>query len=210
MSLPRGRRVETMEENKTEIIVGLGNPGLKYSRTRHNIGFMAADAFARRLGRPSLRKKTPSFVREDYPSGPGGITIIKPMMYMNLSGRALEKTGLNLDSMPPRLLVLYDDAAIGFGRVRIRKTGSAGGHKGMKNIIDILQTKDIPRIRLGVGPQPEGMPLEDFVLRSFAPDEKKLLPAFVDRACDAIEAIMDEGFDAAMGRFNSMPGLLDD
>ncbi len=197
-----------MEESGIEVIVGLGNPGLKYSRTRHNIGFMAVDSFAKRLGRPHLRKKTTSFIREDYRCGAGGITIIKPLMYMNLSGQALVKTGLNIGAMPHRMIVLYDDAAIDFGRIRIRKTGSAGGHKGMKNIIDVLQTKDIPRIRLGIGPQPQGMPLEDFVLRSFMPDEKKLLPEFMDSAADALEAVVADGFDVAMGRFNSSTGLL--
>jgi len=187
-----------------KVIVGLGNPGRRYARTRHNIGFMALDTLASRLGKPRLRKKTRHFIREDYDTINGELVLIKPLMYMNLSGEALLRTGLNWDALAPETLVLFDDTSLPFGRIRIRPSGSAGGHKGMKNIIDVFQTPDIARVRLGVGSDPE-RDMADYVLAMFTREEVRSLAPFLDRAADAVQAVIDEGVESAMNNFNAVP-----
>ncbi|MFA6451172.1 MAG: aminoacyl-tRNA hydrolase [bacterium] len=184
------------------VIVGLGNPGRRYMRTRHNIGFMALDTFTGRLGRPFKQKKTPDFIRADYNCGIYDLITIKPQMYMNLSGEALMRVGLNWQSLKSSMLVVYDDVTIDLGRIRLRRSGSAGGHKGIKNIIDVIGSQEIARLRVGVGNNPE-MDMADYVLQAFGKEEKKLLPDMLELAADAIEAAVEDGVDSAMNRFNS-------
>lgn len=188
--------------NTINIVVGLGNPGRRYLRTRHNAGFMVVDRFSARCGRPVYRKKTASYVREDVILGNRELTLIKPLLYMNSSGEALASTKVNWAAEASGLLVVYDDVSLDFGRIRIRGSGSAGGHKGLKNIIDVLGTSEIARLRIGIGRNPEDMHLIDYVLQPFSREEKRRLPEILDRAADAVEDIVENGVGNAMNRFN--------
>lgn len=184
-----------------KVIVGLGNPGKSYERTRHNVGFMVVDEIAGRLGKPRLCKKTRDFVREDYRIGSSELILIKPLLYMNLSGEALRKTGLNWPALIGETLVVYDESALEFGKLRIRRSGSAGGHKGLKNIIDCFASQEIPRLRVGIGRDPE-MLLADFVLKPFTGAERKLLPDIISNAADAALLAATDGLEAAMRAHN--------
>lgn len=131
------------------------------------------------------------------------VFIIKPLTYMNLSGTAVGSF-MRFKKVPPQdLLVCFDDLSLPCGRIRIRKTGSAGGQNGMKHIIAQLGTQDIPRLRLGIGPQPSFMDSADFVLSKFKPDEKPLFDAGLNTALAAVKLIAAEGVDAAMNKFNA-------
>ena len=192
--------------DEIRIIVGLGNPGRRYARTRHNVGFMALDAFAARCGSVVRVKKTPYFIRTDLIYETHEVIAIKPRMYMNCSGDALLKTGLNWGKERASTLVVFDDASVGFGRVRLRRSGSAGGHKGMKNIIDVLGTNGIPRLRVGIG---SGQTVEmiDYVLQPFGKEERGILPDVLELAADVIQAAVEDGIEAAMNRFNNKPAV---
>jgi peptidyl-tRNA hydrolase, PTH1 family len=191
-----------MENGKgVRVIVGLGNPGRGYARTRHNAGFMVLDAFADRCGKPVRQKKTPDFIRADYQFGPYEVITIKPQMYMNLSGEALRRSGLNWEGLKPNLLVVYDDVTLELGRIRLRHSGSAGGHKGIKNIIDVFGTQEIARLRVGVGNNPD-VPMTDYVLQSFTKDERSVLADALELAADAVQEAVEDGVEAAMNKFN--------
>ena len=185
-------------------IAGLGNPGAKYRKTRHNIGFRVVDTFVERHCGPCRTKTAPAYhmVTTTYNGTP--IAVIKPQLYMNLSGEALARVPLNFRGRDS-LFVVYDDAALDFGTLRIRAHGSAGGPKGLKNIIDVFQTDEIHRLRIGIGKN-VGMPLEDYVLRPFDKEQLDLLPGVADRAVDAIAYYLDHDIDAAMQEFNRKPG----
>ena len=182
------------------LIVGLGNPGAKYARTRHNAGFMAADELARRYG-ISFNKHT-----DLYDLGKGSdegkpAFIIKPQTYMNLSGQAvlsvMTKYGFDLD----RLLVLVDDYHIPLGKVRLRTNGGAGGHNGLANIIQLLGRQDFSRIRLGLGEPPQGDPI-DFVLGRFPDAEWPTVEDMIGTAADCAVNFITEGAERAMSNFN--------
>lgn len=182
------------------LIVGLGNPGAKYVRTRHNAGFMAADELAGRYG-ISFSKHT-----NLYELGKGTIegkpaVIIKPQTFMNLSGQAvlsvMTKYGFNLD----KLLVLVDDYHIPLGKVRLRTGGGAGGHNGLANIIQLLGRQDFARIRLGLGEPPAGDPI-DFVLGRFPDSEWPAVEEMVGTAADCAVNFLTEGAERAMSNFN--------
>jgi peptidyl-tRNA hydrolase, PTH1 family len=190
------------KDRNIKIIVGLGNPGRRYLRTRHNVGFMALDRFAARCGRPNYRKKTQAYLREDYVWGNSELALIKPQLYMNLSGEALAAVNINWTRELSSLLVICDDASLDFGRIRLRGSGSSGGQKGLKNIVDVLGTQEIARLRIGIGGNPEHVPLEDYVLQPFARGEQSQLPEILDMAADAIECIIESGFETAMNRYN--------
>ena len=185
------------------LIAGLGNPGPEYRFTRHNLGFRAADLVAKRLSIPLNRTCWQGV------SGSGMIrgrhvTILKPLTYMNLSGqsvrRALEAVGL----APGDLLVIHDDMDLDFGRLRIRLRGSSGGHRGVQSIIDALGTEEFPRLKIGVGRPPEGVDPADFVLSPFSAAEEEMVPALLQAAADAVEAVIDSGQEAAMRRHNGL------
>jgi PTH1 family peptidyl-tRNA hydrolase len=184
-------------------IVGLGNPGAKYSKTRHNIGFRIVDTFVdRRCGKSKVQTSAAfHMVKTTYNGAP--IAVIKPQLYMNLSGEALRKVPLNFRG-GDEMFVVYDDAALAVGALRIRAHGSAGGQKGLKNIIDVFQTDAIPRLRVGIGKN-SGMPLEDYVLRPFDKEQLELMPEIAGRAVDAIACYLDHGVETAMQQFNHTP-----
>ncbi|HPI76834.1 MAG TPA: aminoacyl-tRNA hydrolase, partial [bacterium] len=152
-----------MDDARVKIIVGLGNPGRKYAHTRHNVGFMAIDEFAARRGAPAFKKKTPEFDRADYDFDGLTVTTLKPLRFMNLSGEAMAASNINWDSTLASTIIVYDDAALPIGRLRIRLSGSSGGHNGLRNIISTFGTEQIPRLRVGIS-RASGESLRDHVL----------------------------------------------
>ncbi len=184
------------------LLVCLGNPGDKYENTRHNVGFMVADEIAERQKKPIQKLKFKALTNLFTISGEK-VLVMKPITYMNLSGEAVRQAADFYKISPDHILVVSDDTALAVGRLRIRKKGSAGGHNGLKNIIQHLGTDQFPRLRIGVGEKPHpDYDLADWVLGKFQGEDKKAIDAAVKRAADAVECILSEGLDRAMGTFN--------
>ena len=200
VSRQRGFRHEE-EETVMKIIAGLGNPGTKYAGSRHNIGFAVTEELAERHG---IRLTDGKF-RGRYGTGIIGgvkVMIVQPMTFMNESGACIGPLASYFNAEPEDVLVVYDDVALDTGRLRIRKSGSAGGHNGMKSIISHLGSQDFPRVRVGVGKKPEQMDLADHVLGHFPKEELPVIREAVKEAADAVEAILADGIDIAMNKFN--------
>ena len=184
------------------LLVCLGNPGDKYENTRHNVGFMVADEIAERQRKPIQKLKFKALTNLFTISGEK-VLVMKPITYMNLSGEAVRQAADFYKIPSERILVVSDDTALAVGRLRIRLKGSAGGHNGLKNIIQHLGTDQFPRLRVGVGEKPHpDYDLADWVLGKFQGEDKKAIDAAVKRAADAVECILSEGLDRAMGKFN--------
>ena len=183
------------------LLVCLGNPGKEYANTRHNIGFLAADALEKRTGVKFNKLKYRALTGE-VTLGGQRVLVVKPQTYMNLSGEAVKLAGGFYKIPPERILVLYDDVSLPLGKLRIRASGSAGGHNGIKNIIAHLGTDAFPRIKVGVGApaQPDGM--VDWVIGSFTASERKVVDAAIDKALDAAECLIAHGVSEAQNRYN--------
>jgi PTH1 family peptidyl-tRNA hydrolase len=183
------------------LIVGLGNPGPEYANTRHNVGFMVVDVLSRRHRIPVKSTQHGARVGEGEIAGEP-VALVKPLTYMNISGRAVAPLA-NQHSLPPtHVLVIYDDADLPLGKLRVRAHGSAGGHGGLKSIIAALGSSEFPRVRIGIG-RTSGGDLVEHVLRSFRPDEREAIQYAIERAADVIECILTDGIEAAMNRFNA-------
>ena len=184
------------------LVVGLGNPGEKYENTRHNVGFLTVDELAERARVP-VQKLKHRALTNTLEVGSVKVLLMKPVTYMNLSGEAVRQA-VDFYKIPPeRVLVVSDDTALAVGRLRIRKGGSAGGHNGLKNIIQHLGTDQFPRVRVGVGEKPHpDYDMADWVLGKFQGEDKKAIDGAVKRAADAVECFLKEGPDRAMNRFN--------
>ena len=184
------------------IVAGLGNPGAKYEYTRHNAGFMAVEAVARKFGCRIDRIKYKSLCGECMISGKRTL-LMKPSTFMNNSGEALREA-MNFYKIPPeRTLILFDDISIPFATMRIRKKGSDGGHNGMKTIIDLSGSDGFPRIKLGVGAKPHpDYDLADWVLSKFSDQELDALDKLNSRVCEAVELIVAGDPDKAMNMYN--------
>lgn len=180
------------------LVVGLGNDEKKYDHTPHNIGFLTLDVLARRL--KLAWKDEKDKVRA---AAKGDVRFIKPRSLMNVSGDSVVWASAWWHIPPSETLVVCDDFALPWGRVRIRRKGSSGGHNGLDSVLHSFGTEDIARLRVGVGPVPEKMDPKDYVLRS-QPSER--MSELADHAADALAAILSDGFDAAMNRFNGLPG----
>ena len=184
------------------LLVCLGNPGEKYENTRHNVGYMVADEIGERCRAPIQRLRFKALTDLVTISGQK-VLVMKPVTFMNLSGEAVRPAADFYKIPPDHVLVISDDTALAPGRLRIRKGGSAGGHNGLKNIIQHLGTDQFPRIRVGVGQKPHpDYDLADWVLGKFVGEDKKTMDAAVKRAADAVECLLADGPDKAMNRFN--------
>ena len=191
------------EENGRFMVAGLGNPGRRYRHNRHNLGFMVVDEFAARHGIKMSRVQSQALM------GSGrikdrSIIVVKPMTYMNLSGRAVGTVSRYYRIRLDNLIVVYDEIDLPFGVIRIRASGGSGGHNGMNSIIHDLGS-EFPRIRLGVGRPTGRMEPADYVLQNFSKAEEKEVEGVLDRAVDALDLYLVAGVNAAMNRFNQNP-----
>ena len=189
-----------------KLVVGLGNPGSRYAGTRHNVGFRVVDALAARHGIAlGERRFDGRFGR-----GPAGLAsgeplgLLEPETFMNRSGASVAEAVGDFELDPScDLIVVFDDADLPFGRLRLRGRGGDGGHNGLGDVLDWLETRDVPRLRFGIGRPDDPMDTRDWVLGRFGPDEEAELPELLARAADAIECFAEEGVVAAMNRFNA-------
>ena len=184
------------------LIVGLGNPGKEYERSRHNCGFRALDILAKELGCSVDRGKFQGLYGQTVYHGKK-LYLLKPLTYMNLSGRSVLQLSAYFSIPPQRIIVLFDDISLEPGRLRVRANGSAGGHNGIKSIIQELGSQDFPRVKIGVGAKPHpDYDLADWVLSSFSAQEEKALSVSLPTAALASLAIIDCGLPEAANRFN--------
>ena len=199
-----------LEEEKTAkaaqpiewLVVGLGNPGSKYDNTRHNAGFRALESYCARSGQKIDRMKFKALAGEGMLGGKR-VLFLKPQTFMNLSGEAVGEAARFYKLPPERVLVISDDVSLPLGKLRIRKGGSAGGHNGLKSIIQHLGTDQFPRIKVGVGQKPHpDYDMADWVLSKFAGEDLKTITEAIRKAADAVECLIQEGPDKAMNRFN--------
>ena len=184
------------------LIVGLGNPGREYEKTRHNCGFRAVDLLAENLGCKIDKLKFQGLYAQANYNGTK-VFLLKPQTYMNLSGRSVLQLSAYFNIPPQRIIVMFDDISLEPGRLRIRPNGSAGGHNGIKSIIQEVGSQEFPRVKIGVGAKPNpNYDLADWVLSTFSANEEKALAVSLDNAAKAALAIIDHGVPEAANRFN--------
>ena len=184
-----------------KLIVGLGNPEQRYAGTRHNVGFSAIINLSDHFGIPMDEKKHKAIMGRGVIEGEK-VILAMPQTYMNLSGESVRAMADYYKCEPADIVVIYDDISLDVGKLRVRAKGSAGGHNGMKNIIQHLGTQEFPRIRVGIGEKPSRMDLADYVLSRFLPEEQPLIRDSVNRAREALVTLITQGIDAAMNAFN--------
>lgn len=183
------------------LIVGLGNPGRQYSGTRHNVGFEVLD---RLVARKKLRWQTNRPFQGEIASE-AGLVFLKPLTYMNLSGQSVGQVARFYKWLPEQCLVVVDDTALEIGRLRLRKSGSAGGHNGLKSLIAHFQTDVFPRLRIGVGEVTGGKDLADHVLSPFSQSDREKIEPMLDRAAEAVETACSSDVESAMNLYNQTP-----
>lgn len=186
----------------TWLIVGLGNPGQKYLETRHNAGWHLLDTIVK--DNPQFRfdeKRSKALIARGALAG-AKVALVKPQTYMNLSGEAVGPVARFYKIPPERILVAFDDLDLPPAKLRLRPKGGAGGHKGMRSLIQHLGTEEFPRLRLGIGRPPGQMPVEAYVLQKFRADEWAEMLVTYEQGVAAVEAVLLEGIDRAMNRFN--------
>ncbi|OYW76815.1 MAG: aminoacyl-tRNA hydrolase [Verrucomicrobia bacterium 12-59-8] len=187
--------------NAPRLIVGLGNPGETYRDTRHNIGFMVLDEIARRMGAAFREEKRWSGLVAKFAGG----YLLKPLTFMNDSGRSVQSVGHFYKSSPAQTLVVYDDVDLPLGRLRFRTSGSAAGHNGIRSLISSLGSDEFPRLKVGISPadgRPAGERMVGHVLGKFRAEEQPALQTVIQRAADAVLSAVDRGLEAAMNVFN--------
>ena len=195
-----------------KLVVGLGNPGPRYARTRHNAGFRIAECFAARHAIALDAERFGARFGRGRIANPAGdpldVGVLEPQGFMNRSGDAVALALAKLPVEDPSrdLLVAIDDVDLPFGRLRLRAGGSAAGHKGLEHLIERLGRSDLPRLRFGIGRPQTPMDVTAWVLERFSPEQEQALPALVASAADAIDAWLREGLEAAMNRFNRSAG----
>ncbi|NLA58024.1 MAG: aminoacyl-tRNA hydrolase [Firmicutes bacterium] len=184
-------------------IVGLGNPGDRYAGSRHNLGFMVVDGLAVRWKAPEWhRRYRAEITKVSLPAGE--ILLVKPQTYMNNSGTAVREISESCGIVPENLLVIYDDLDLEVGQLRLRRKGSAGGHKGVSSIISCLGADDFHRLRVGIGKPPQGVEVVDYVLGGFSDQQWEIIQQVVAYACEAALVWVNHGVDEAMARFNGL------
>ena len=192
----------TMKEQVNWLIVGLGNPGREYEKTRHNAGFRVIDRIAEKLNVKIDKLKFQGLYAQ-VNTDSGKLFLLKPQTYMNLSGRSVLQLSAFFKVPPARIIVLFDDISLEPGKLRLRKDGSAGGHNGIKSIIQELGSQDFPRVKIGVGAKPHpDYDLADWVLSTFSAQEEKTLAPAIERAADAALCIMERGIAEASNRYS--------
>lgn len=185
------------------IIAGLGNPGREYENTRHNIGFCVIDDIAGKYQIAMLERKHRAIIGKGYIDGQR-VILVKPLTYMNLSGESIrEAVDYYKVDETSQLVVISDDISLDVGQLRIRRRGSAGGHNGLKNIIQHMGHENFIRIRMGVSDKPQGYDLKDYVLGHFTDQEKKALEEVCGSAVEAVRLILQGDVDGAMNRYNT-------
>lgn len=185
----------------TFLIIGLGNPGREYKDNRHNIGFMLIDRLAVKLNARGMKLQSKAIVTSALYEE-SKIILAKPQTYMNLSGQSVQGL-LHFYKVPTEnLIIAHDDLDLPFGTIRIRPGGGPGGQKGMASTIELLGTKDFPRLRLGIGRPPGRMDPKDYVLQDFSKDEQKILADILERAAEAALTFVTAGLNKAMNQFN--------
>lgn len=187
-----------------KLVIGLGNPGRTYARTRHNLGFRVVEELATRAGLRFAKKQFSAEIADGVVAGQR-VLLVKPQTYMNLSGEAVAPLAGYYHVPLADVIVIHDDLDLAPGKLRLRRQGSAAGHRGIISLIERLGSKEFPRVKLGIG-HPEG-PIEvvDYVTQVFGDADKPLVEATILRAADAVEAILHDGIEAAMHRFNTDP-----
>ena len=183
------------------LIVGLGNPGSEYAKTRHNAGFRALDILADKLGCRVDKGKFQGLYNQVSYKG-DKVFLLKPQTYMNLSGEAVF-AAMDFYKIPlDKVIVVFDDTTLDVGKMRIRKKGSAGGHNGLKSIIACCGGDDFPRIKIGIGKKPEGWDLADWVLGKYSEDDLKTLQGMYENSFEAAKLMVSGKLDEAMNKFN--------
>jgi peptidyl-tRNA hydrolase, PTH1 family len=184
------------------LVVGLGNPGSEYERTRHNVGFMVADVLAERVGgRFTVHKKSGADLVEARLDG-RKVLLAKPRSYMNVSGRPVAALAKFFSVPPTEVIVVHDELDLPFGTIRLKRGGGEGGHNGLRSLSSALTTKDYLRVRFGIGRPPGRQDPADFVLKPFATVERKDLPVFVEQAADAVELLLRAGLEPAQNQLH--------
>ena len=190
-----------------KLIVGLGNPGRRYARTRHNVGFRVAEWLRGRWQLPPPAERFDALFARGRVAALAGLDVgvLEPQTFMNESGGPLVAAlrGLPVEDVASDVLVVLDDADLPFGRLRLRASGSDGGHRGLGDILARLGTRDLPRLRFGIGRPALPIDTRDFVLARFSAEEEETLPAHLARAGEAVETFLREGIAPAMNRFNA-------
>lgn len=187
------------------LVVGLGNPGKRYERTRHNVGFLVADRLAVRSGASFDQRQFKAEVAKAQLGGRPAV-LAKPQTFMNLSGDAVASLAGYYKTPPDEMVVVYDEVDLPFGTIRVKSGGGAGGHNGIKDVLRVTKGGDFVRVRFGVSRPPEGWDTADYVLSGFTPGETEQLDELVDRAADAVEAVIRDGHVVAMNQFNVRGG----
>ncbi|ADP78702.1 aminoacyl-tRNA hydrolase [Pseudofrankia inefficax] len=191
------------EDDGAWLVVGLGNPGPEYASTRHNAGFLVVDLLAERHGARLRSHKARADAAQLRLAGVSAV-LARPRTYMNVSGPPVAALRSFFKVDPARVIVVHDELDIPFGAVRLKRGGGDNGHNGLRSITSSLGTRDYLRVRFGIGRPPGRMDPADFVLRDFAVPERKELPFLVDRAADAVEALVAEGLEPAQNRFHAL------
>jgi PTH1 family peptidyl-tRNA hydrolase len=189
-----------------KILVGLGNPGADYARSRHNVGFMVMDAYAKSLT-VSFRKSSPRMVTafgtvQERNRNDERVILAKPQTYMNRSGSAVLELLREAGADPSDLLVVHDELDLDLGRLRLKSKGGHGGHRGVQSIIASLQTHQFYRLRLGIGRPPAHQAADEYVLSVFLPDERSVVQEMIKRSVTALDCFIKEGPEATMNRFH--------
>ncbi|MFC9998840.1 aminoacyl-tRNA hydrolase [Nocardia sp. NPDC127526] len=184
------------------LVVGLGNPGTEYERTRHNVGFMVADVLAERVGgRFTVHKKSGADLLEARLDG-RKVLIAKPRSYMNLSGRPVAALAKFFSVPASDIIAVHDELDLPFGTIRLKQGGGEGGHNGLRSMSQALTTKDYLRVRFGIGRPPGRQDPADYVLKPFAAPERKELPVIVEQAADAVELLLRVGLEPAQNQLH--------
>ena len=190
-----------------KIIVGLGNPGVHYQWSRHNVGFQVVDRLSERQCIPMCSRRFKALYGTGWINSED-VVLVKPITFMNLSGEAVRKTAAAFSVGREDLIVIHDDLDLALGRLRVKRKGGDGGHQGVRSIIEAMGSNAFLRLKVGIGRPPKGVEPADYVLSPFGEDDQPEIDSALSRAAEAVAAILSEGVEAAMNRFQKRPPIL--